>query len=126
MWHRTVLNLGHRDLLTAHLDLDKLMRLLATQCWMTLFGAMTFARLRRGIGGQCWWRTTCGHELGLDATLDKLAAPNRRGPTSASDRALVWVVNRLTTPGSEHGLARSSTRSLRSMSAGSSLGNPRC
>jgi hypothetical protein len=43
---RTVLNLGRRDLLTAHLDLVKLMRLMATQFRMTLFGTMTFARLR--------------------------------------------------------------------------------
>jgi hypothetical protein len=45
-------------------------------------------------------------ELGLEATLDRLATPTRRDATTLSDRALVLVVNRLTVPGSEHGLAR--------------------
>src|SRR6266576_1399284 len=105
--HRTVLNLGRKDLLAAHLDLDKLMRLLhgeavpdraireenvgAVAAWD--WGPMLVARL-------LW----C--ELGLEATLDRLATPTRRDATTLSDRALVLVVNRLTVPGSEHGLAR--------------------
>jgi transposase len=105
--HRTVLNLGRKDLLAAHLDLDKLMRLLhgeavpdraireenvgAVAAWD--WGPMLVARL-------LW----C--ELGLEATLDRLATPTRRDGTTLSDRALVLVVNRLTVPGSEHGLAR--------------------
>ena len=105
--HRTVLNLGRKDLLAAHLDLDKLMRLLhgeavpdraireenvsAVAAWD--WGPMLVARL-------LW----C--ELGLKATLDRLATPTRRDATTLSDRALVLVVNRLTVPGSEHGLAR--------------------
>src|SRR6516162_2429822 len=107
MRHRTVLNLGRKDLLAAHLDLDKLMRLLhgeavpdraireenvgAVAAWD--WGPMLVARL-------LW----C--ELGLEATLDRLATPTRRDATTLSDRALVLVVNRLTVPGSEHGLAR--------------------
>src|SRR6516162_3440359 len=52
-------------------------------------------------GGGPLWR-----ELGLEATLDKLAAPARREAPRLSDRTRVLVVNRLTAPGSEHGLAR--------------------
>jgi len=105
--HRTVLNLGRRDLLAAHLDLDKLMRLLhgeatperaierddvcALAAWD--WGPMLVAR-------HLW----CA--LGLEATLDRLAPPRHREAARLSDRALVLVVNRLTVPGSEHGLAR--------------------
>jgi transposase len=105
--HRTVLNLGRRDLLAAHLDLNKLMRLLhgetvpdggireekvcALAAWD--WGPML-------VAGHLW------RELGLEATLDRLAKPSRREATTLSDRALVLVVNRLTAPGSEHGVAR--------------------
>jgi transposase len=108
--HRTVLNLGRRDLLAAHLDLDKLMRLLhgeapvasptsevrpddvqALAAWD--WGPMLVAR-------QMW------DELGLETTLDRLSRPARRDSSTLSDRALVLVANRLTSPGSEHGLAR--------------------
>jgi transposase len=105
--HRTVLNLGRRDLLAAHLDLTKLMRLLhgeavadrgikredvrAMAAWD--WGPMLAARHV--------WR-----ELGLEASLDRLARPKHRDTTTLSDRALVLVANRLTAPGSEHGLAR--------------------
>jgi hypothetical protein len=46
-------------------------------------------------------------ELSLEATLDRLVRRSR-GDTAPplSDRALVLVANRLTAPGSEHGLAR--------------------
>jgi transposase len=105
--HRTVLNLGRRDLLAAHLDLNKLMRLLhgdavsddrvrredvqAVAAWD--FGPMLVARHI--------WR-----ELGLEATLDRLSRHSHRDAVTLSDRALVLVANRLTSPGSEHGLAR--------------------
>jgi hypothetical protein len=52
------------------------------------------------VAGHLW------RELGLEAALDRLAKPGRRDATTLSDRALVLVVNRLTAPGSEHGLAR--------------------
>ena len=105
--HRTVLNLGRKDLLAAHLDLTKLMRLLHGE-----------AVPDSGIRGEnvcavaAWdWgpMLVAGHlwrELGLETTLDRLAKPGRRDATMLSDRALVLVVNRLTAPGSEHGLAR--------------------
>jgi len=105
--HRTVLNLGRRDLLAAHLDLDKLRRLLQGD-------AVADRAIRReDIGALAAWdwgpMLVAGHlwrELGLEAMLDKLAAPARREATRLSDRTLVLVVNRLTAPGSEHGLAR--------------------
>lgn len=105
--HRTVLNLGRRDALAAHLDLNKLMRLLhgeasadgpirredvhAVAAWD--WGPMLAAR-------QMW------RELGLEATLDRLAGRGRRDASPLSDRALVLVANRLAAPSSEHGLAR--------------------
>src|SRR6516225_11145669 len=105
--HRTVLNLGRKDLLAAHLDLDKLMRLLHGE-------AVRDGAIReQDVGALAAWdwgpTLVAGHiwrELGLEATLDRLAAPTRREATSLSDRALLLVVNRLTAPGSEHGLAR--------------------
>src|SRR6516164_4430088 len=110
--HRTVLNLGRRDLLAAHLDLDKLRRLL--QGDTVADRAMADCTIRReDIGALAAWdwgpMLVAGHlwrELGVEATLDKLAAPARREATRLSDRTLVLVVNRLTAPGSEHGLAR--------------------
>jgi transposase len=105
--HRTVLNLGRKDLLAAHLDLDKLTRLLHGE-------VVPDGRIRGedvcAVAAWDWgpmlvaihlWR-----ELGLETTLDRLAKPGRRKATTLSDRALVLVVNRLTAPGSEHGLAR--------------------
>src|SRR6266852_5552828 len=105
--HRTVLNLGRKDLLATHLDLSKLTRLLHGEAF-----ADSGVRREdvRAVGAWDWgpmlvarqvWR-----ELGLEATLDKLARPGRRDTTTLSDRALVLVANRLTAPGSEHGLAR--------------------
>jgi hypothetical protein len=99
--HRTVLNLGRRDLLAAHLDLNKLMRLLHGE-------AIADGRVERediqAVAAWDWgpmlaarhvWR-----ELGLEATLDRLAGPERRDATPLSDRALVLVANRLAAPGS--------------------------
>jgi len=105
--HRTVINLGRRDLLAKHLDLDKLSRLLHG-------GTSGDHALRReaieAVGAWDWGpmlvarRLWC--ELGLQATLDRLAGPVRRDAVALSDRALVLVANRLAAPGSEHGLAR--------------------
>jgi hypothetical protein len=105
--HRTILNLGRKDLLAAHLDLAKLTRLLhgeaaperairsedvhAVAAWD--WGAMLAAR-------HLW----C--ELGLEATLDRLAGGGHRDGPTLSDRVLVLIANRLAAPSSEHGLAR--------------------
>jgi transposase len=105
--HRTVLNLGRRDLLAAHLDLNKLTRLLHGD-------AASDDRVRReDVQAIAAWdfgpMLAVGHlwrELSLEMTLDRLVR-HRRGETAPlSDRALVLVTNRLTAPGSEHGLAR--------------------
>jgi transposase len=105
--HRTVLNLGRRDLLSAHLDLNKLVRLLHGK-------AASDDRVERddvhAVAAWDWGpMLAAGHvwrELGLEAMLDRLTRPERRDATPLSDRALVLVANRLTAPGSEHGLAR--------------------
>ena len=77
--HRTVLNLGRRDLLAAHLDLDKLMRLLHGEAVadraIRLEDVCAVAAWDWGpmlVAGQFW------RELGLEATLDRLATPTRR------------------------------------------------
>jgi hypothetical protein len=79
--HRTVLNLGRRDLLAAHLDFGKLMRLLHGE-------AGSDDRVRReDVQAVAAWDVgpmlAAGHlwrELGLEATLDRAqpARPSRR------------------------------------------------
>jgi transposase len=105
--HRTVLNLGRRDLLATHLDLSKLGRL--------LHGDTTdddrIARDDVGAVGAWDWGSMLAAramwiELGLDTILDRLVRPDRREAVRMSDRALVLVANRLTAPGSEHALAQ--------------------
>ncbi len=71
--HRTVLNLGRRDLLAAHLDLDKLMRLLHGETASTRslqyddvhaigWCGLTAAKPRRqAIGRWCWWPIALPH-----------------------------------------------------------------
>jgi transposase len=105
--HRTVINLGRRDLLATHLDLDKLGRLLHGE-------AVDDGRVGRddvgAIGAWDWGPMLAARamwsELGLEAMLDQLARPDRREAVRLSDRALVLVANRLTAPGSEHALAQ--------------------
>ena len=104
--HRTIINFGRKDLLTANLDFAKLQRLLhgdaqrsdpserasdpitpedveATAAWD--WGPMLAAR--------SMWRT-----LGLDRLLDELAGRERRKAVRFSDRALALVANRLVSP----------------------------
>ena len=105
--HRTVINLGRRDLLESHLDLGKLGRL--------LHGEKTdddrIAREDVGALGAWDWGPMLAaramwSELGLDAALDELGQPDRRATARLADRALALVANRLTAPGSEHALAQ--------------------
>ena len=105
--HRTVINLGRRDLLTAHLDFDKLRRLLhgdavapdsVKRADVDALGAWDWGPM---LAARALWS-----ELGLDSTLDQLAQRDRREVVRLSDRALVLVANRLTAPGSEHALAQ--------------------
>src|SRR6201981_3492300 len=83
--HRTVLNLGRRDLLAAHLDLDKLRRLLQGDAVadrairredMGALAAWDWGR--RLVAGLLW------RELALEAMLDNLAAPARCEATRLS------------------------------------------
>ena len=109
--HRTVLNLGRKDLLAAHLDLAKLTRLLHGE-------AVPAPAIRREdvhvMAAWDWGPMLAARhlwcELGLEMTIDRLVEgqrrDRRRDAATLSDRALVLVANRLTAPGSEHGLAR--------------------
>ena len=105
--HRTVINLGRRDLLATHLDLGKLGRLLHGD-------APDDGRVARddigAVGAWDWGPMLATRamwsELGLDTMLDQLARPDRRDAVRLSDRALVLVANRLAAPGSEHALAQ--------------------
>jgi transposase len=104
--HRTVLNLGRKDLLTAHLDLTKLQRLLhgddrtgsARREDIEAIGAWDWGPM---LAARAMWR-----ELGLDTMLDKRERRERRDMVRPSDRALVLVANRLVSPSSEHALAQ--------------------
>jgi transposase len=105
--HRTIINLGRRDLLATHLDLGKLGRLLHGD-------VVADGRVERNdvnaVGAWDWGpmlaaRTTWS-ELGLDTMLDQRARPDRSPAVRLSDRALVLVANRLTAPSSEHALAQ--------------------
>src|SRR5215831_12361597 len=58
--HRTVLNLGRKDLLAAHLDLTKLQRLLQAMTGAVRPDARTSRRSERGIGARCWLLVRCG------------------------------------------------------------------
>ena len=109
--HRTILNLGRRDLLAAHLDLTKLMRLLHGDAAAATRPVRAIQSDEvQAIAAWDWGPTLVARhfwrELGLEAMLDQLSRPSRRDVSALSDRAFVLVLNRLTTPGSEHGLAR--------------------
>jgi transposase len=109
--HRTILNLGRRDLLAEHLDLTKLTRLLHGEATASTLPARAIQSDEvRAVAAWDWgpalvarhfWR-----ELGLEPMLDQLSKPRRGDVSTLSDRAFVLVLNRLTAPGSEHGLAR--------------------
>jgi transposase len=105
--HRTVINLGRKDLLARHLDLGKFRRLLHGD-------ALADHHVKRedvgAVGAWDWGPMLAARrmwsDLGLDATLDQLWQRDRGEAVRLSDRALVLVANRLTAPGSEHALAR--------------------
>src|SRR5215467_5394689 len=105
--HQTIINLGRKDLLAAHLDLDKLSCLLhgdkpgkptAEGDDVGAIGAWDWGPML--VAAQLW------RELGLEKTIDTLSAPDRADAASLSDRALVLVANRLVAPSSEHALAQ--------------------
>jgi transposase len=105
--HRTIINLGRRDLLAKHLDLDKLGRLLHGDA------RPDRAARREGvaaIGAWDWGPALAArqlwNELGLDHVLAQGGGRGRGDGVTLSERALVLVANRLASPGSEHALAR--------------------
>jgi len=101
--HRTIVNLGRRDLLAPHLD--RLIEVLRPDSPPPAFASEPQAVAAWDWGpvlvAQHLWR-----ELGLDRIVDRLGRRSRRDGTTLSDRAFVLVANRLCTPCSEHGLAR--------------------
>src|SRR5215471_17359909 len=63
--HRTIINLGRKDLLAKHLDLDKLQRLLhGDEGSDRGLQREDIARSALGIGDRCWRRGTCGPNWG--------------------------------------------------------------
>src|ERR1700739_803656 len=87
--HRTVINLGRRDLLETHLDLNKLGRLLHGE-------AVDDGRVARddvgAVGAWDWGPMLAARamwsELGLDTILDNLARPDRRAEVRPVARAV--------------------------------------
>jgi len=105
--HRTVINLGRRDLLATHLDLGKLGRL--------LHGDVRADRAVSGehvaaVGAWDWGPVLAARqlwsELGLDHVVAQSSGRSRGDGITLSERALVLVANRLASPGSEHALAQ--------------------
>jgi transposase len=103
--HRTIVNLGRKDVLREHLDVEKLTRLLhgdgAPEAQGDDVGAIGAWDWGGMLVAQKMWS-----DLGLDATLDKATNVERTDAARLSDRVLVLVANRLMAPGSEHALAR--------------------
>jgi hypothetical protein len=97
--------------LAEHLDLSKLMRLLHGDTAASTPPARPIQPdAVRAVAAWDWGPTLVARhfwrELGLEVMLDQLSKPSRREVSTLSDRAFVLVLNRLTVPGSEHGLAR--------------------
>jgi hypothetical protein len=85
--HRTILNLGRKDLLAAHLDLAKLTRLLHGEA------APERAVRREDVHAMAAWdwgaMLAARHlwcELGLEAVLDRLAGGRRGDGAALGDR----------------------------------------
>src|SRR5262249_9919440 len=105
--HRTIINLGRKDLLAAHLDLDKLNRLLHGEDQSSEnLRSENIQALDAWDWGPILVARSLWIELGLARVLDRLGGRGRDNGATLSDRAFVLVANRLAAPGSEHGLAR--------------------
>ncbi|MCP5039633.1 MAG: IS1634 family transposase, partial [bacterium] len=101
--HRTVLNLGRKDLLAPHVD--RLVELLTGELPDSgHICADDVEPVAAWDWGPVLALRTLWRELDLDAILDRLEPPSdHRVPLA--DRAFVLVANRLICPGSEHALA---------------------
>jgi len=105
--HRTVINLGRKDLLAAHLDLEKLRRLLHGE---VPSGEDLRSENIQALDAWDWGPILAARsiwtELGLKRLLEQLGGRGREDGVTLNERAFVLVANRLVAPGSEHGLAR--------------------
>jgi len=105
--HRTIINLGRKDLLAAHLDLDKLNRLLHGEVQSSEnLRSENIQALDAWDWGPILVARSLWTELGLTRVLEQLGGCGRDDGVALSERAFVLVANRLVAPGSEHGLAR--------------------
>ena len=105
--HRTIINLGRKDLLAAHLDLDKLNRLLHGEVQSSEnLRSENIQALDAWDWGPILVARSLWTELGLTRVLEQLGGRGRDDGVALSERAFVLVANRLVAPGSEHGLAR--------------------
>jgi transposase len=107
--HRTVINLGRKDLLAAHLDLEKLARLLHGEAPSSSSENLRSEDIQ-ALDALDWGPILAARSLwtglGLARVLEQLGARGRDDGVTLSERAFVLVANRLVAPGSEHGLAR--------------------
>lgn len=107
--HRTVINLGRKDLLAAHLDLEKLARLLhgeAPSSSSENLRSEDIQALDAWDWGPILAARSIWTELGLTRVLEQLGGRGREDGAALNERAFVLIANRLVAPGSEHGLAR--------------------
>ena len=105
--HRTIINLGRKDLLAAHLDLEKLTRLLHGDVPSSEnLRSKDIQALDAWDWGPILAARSIWAELGLKRLLEQLGGRGRGDGVSLNERAFVLIANRLVAPGSEHGLAR--------------------
>jgi transposase len=102
---RTVANLGRKDILAPHVD--ALVRILRGDepSGPSQVRAGDVNPLEAAVWGPMLAARTLWRELGLESILEGCGGRIRRDPVALGDRVLVLVANRLSQPGSEHGLA---------------------
>jgi transposase len=104
--HRTILNLGRRDLLAECLDLKKFARVLHGEA---AGDSQVKGEDVSSVGAWDWGGVLAARHiwqaLGLEEMIDQLSRTDRSKDVTLSDRALVLVANRLIAPSSEHALA---------------------
>src|SRR5262247_2896658 len=105
--HRTIINLGRRDLLADHLDLGKLTQLLHGEVSSSKnLRSENIEALDAWDWGPILAARSIWTELGLKRLLEQLGGRGREDGAALNERAFVLIANRLVAPGSEHGLAQ--------------------
>jgi len=105
--HRTIINLGRRDLLADHLDLGKLTQLLHGEVSSSKnLRSENIEALDAWDWGPILAARSIWTELGLKRLLEQLGGRGREDGVALNERAFVLIANRLVAPGSEHGLAQ--------------------